>query len=345
MQTGCPMKMVTRIPHFRQLAKGSPKPISDEAKFRLKVIDWYRLKSPRFSKNGKPNVSATCRHFSIHRSLFYRWFGRFKNGKVETLENKSRRPKNVRQVRYDSKTVEVVRKIRKENPSYSAKKIAVIIKRDELLENPPSAATVGRIIKKYNMYYRSDIKERHKRARKAAKAHAKNRVPYMLRATKQCEIIEFDMKHVNLPGRKLYALCAIDQLTKIPVVHISNGCTSVSARTALQKTVTRFGKAVKIVCDNGSENMCKAQEWLCENEIEQLWARPHKPKDKPFIERFIGTLQTECLDYNYEPMNATELQAVVDDWLIKYETYRPHEALGMLTPKEFADKMLKSIPS
>jgi hypothetical protein len=29
-------------------------------------------------------------------------------------------------------------------------------------------------------------------------------------------------------------------------------------------------------------------------------------KEKPFIERFIGTSQKECLDYHYEPMNADE---------------------------------------
>ena len=37
--------------------------------------------------------------------------------------------------------------------------------------------------------------------------------------------------------------------------------------------------------------------------MRQYWCRPNKPKDKPFIERFIGTLQTECLDYHYEPMD------------------------------------------
>jgi transposase InsO family protein len=52
-----------------------------------------------------------------------------------------------------------------------------------------------------------------------------------------------------------------------------------------------------------------------------------------FIERFIGTLQRECLDYHYEPLNAAELSEITDAWLDKYHFYRPHEALGFLTPR------------
>jgi hypothetical protein len=35
------------------------------------------------------------------------------------------------------------------------------------------------------------------------------------------------------------------------------------------------------------------------------------------VERLIGALQKECLDYHYEPMNARELAEVTDSWLDK----------------------------
>ncbi|MDR2660329.1 MAG: hypothetical protein LBC27_10155, partial [Spirochaetaceae bacterium] len=41
------------------------------------------------------------------------------------------------------------------------------------------------------------------------------------------------------------------------------------------------------------------------------------------------------LDYNYAPMNVRELSEVVDEWLYKYHFYRPHAALGFLTPAAF----------
>ncbi|MEL5720119.1 MAG: integrase core domain-containing protein, partial [Treponemataceae bacterium] len=201
-----------------------------------------------------------------------------------------------------------------------------------------SIATIGRIIKKYNMFYRADIKTRRNRSKAVGKALERKRKPYNLRATKPNEIIEFDMKHIPLPGCKLYALCGIDQYTRRAVVHITTTCSSVSGKNALNKITQRFGKQIIIVNDNGSENMDKAEQWLSCESITQYWCRPHKPKDKPFIERFIGTLQTECLDYNYEPMSAAEMQMIVDQWLEKYENRRPHEGLGFLTPRQFTDK-------
>ena len=73
-----------------------------------------------------------------------------------------------------------------------------------------------------------------------------------------------------------------------------------------------------------------------------LYGRPHRPKDKPFIERFIGTLQTECLDYHYEPMGAREMQEIIDEWIFKYENQRPHEGLGFLTPRQFESRFYSS---
>ena len=336
MHTGCPTHIITRIPHQRKLAAGVER-LSAEAKQRLRIIDWYRLESGKFSADGKPNASLTCRHFGIHRSYLSRWLARYREGGTRALESKSRRAKRKRQPRYGMGLVSKIREIRKDNPSWSAKKIRVILTWEMAEEEVPSAATIGRIIKKHNMFYRADIKTRRKRRKKSAKVAERLRKPYNLRATKPNEIIEFDMKHINLPGKKLYALCGIDQYTRRPVVHVSTSCSSKSGKAALQKIRERFGNAIIIINDNGSENKGEAEEWLASDDVKitQYWCRPHRPKDKPFIERFIGTLQTECLDYHYEPMGAAEMQEIIDEWIFKYENQRPHEGLGFLTPKQF----------
>ena len=240
------------------------------------------------------------------------------------------------------KIVSLVREIRKYAPTWSAKKIRRILTWDIPEKDVPSIATVGRIIKKYKMFYRADIIARHKRQKTAGKAAKRKRKPYNLRATKPDEIIEFDMKHINLPGGKLYALCGIDQFTRRSVVHIATSCSSLCGKKALQKIKEKFGSSIIIVNDNGSENMDKAEEWLASEKITQYWCRPHQPKDKPFIERFIGTMQRECLDYHYEPMNAAEMQEMIDEWIFKYENQRPHEGLGFLTPKQFENNFYLS---
>jgi hypothetical protein len=42
--------------------------------------------------------------------------------------------------------------------------------------------------------------------------------------------------------------------------------------------------------------MKDAQEYLASPHITQYWTRPNSPKEKPFAERLIGTLQRECLE-------------------------------------------------
>jgi transposase InsO family protein len=117
--------------------------------------------------------------------------------------------------------------------------------------------------------------------------------------------------------RGIYADCAIDPFTRETVLHIVSSPSSRNAKAALEKTVKRFGKGITVVNDNGSENMKDAEAFLRENHITQYWTRPKSPKEKPFVERLIGTFQRECLDYHYEPMNVKELSEVVDSWLDK----------------------------
>jgi transposase InsO family protein len=72
--------------------------------------------------------------------------------------------------------------------------------------------------------------------------------------------------------------------------------------------------------------------------------RPKSPKEKPFVQRLTGTLQRECLDYHYQPVNVGELREVADAWPGKYHCYRPHEALNFLTPAGFSAALGLSIP-
>jgi putative transposase len=208
----------------------------------------------------------------------------------------------------------------------------------------PSIAAPGRLIARNNLFFRPDTKRHKKRSKTALKAHERKRKPYNLKVHGARQLIEFDMKHVYLLGQKHYAFCAVDPCSKEAAMHIASSPSSRNAKTTLEKAVARFGKQINIVNDNGSENMKDAQAYLASQGIAQYWTRPYSPKEKPFVERLIGTLQRECLDYHYEPMNVSELQEAVDSWLDKYHFYRPHEALNFLTPAEFSVTLGLSIP-
>lgn len=307
--------------------------LSRAARFRLKVIEHY-LSVTR-------NVALTCRHFAITRSYFYKWLRRYDPKHLASLEDASRRPKRVRQATYDHAFVSLVRKLRTNYPSYSSKKLAVILRRD--YGRTYSASTIGRVMQRFKLYF-SQVPRLRKLHRMARKVTVRRKAAN-LKAHGPRTLIEFDMKHIWLPGNiRRYAFVAVDVVTKQAVIHVGGTPSSAQARLALKKAVATFGAGIVVLNDNGSENFAHAYEYLKEQGIPQYFARPHTPKDKPHVENLIGKLQQECLDEDRTAHTIPELQWQIDRWLNDYHFFRPHQALGYLTPSEYCDTFGLTIP-
>ena len=319
------------IPNFKELNRIYPKKLSREANLRLKVLEYYYKKANR-------NVSLTARYFGVSRNFVYKWIKRCDRWNLATLENKSRRPKHTRSVRYSIEVVGIIRKIRKEYPSFSAVKISVLLFRDYAIKL--SASTIGRIIKKYNLFF-SKVIRLHKNRSKSAKRgwqsrKAKERLKYYMKPERPRHIIEFDMKHIKNGSMSQYALCAIDTFTKEAIIHICSHPSALQGSIAMQKVLNRFGKNIIVICDNGSENFGKTFELLEKAKVRQIFTRPHTPKDKPHIENFIGKYQKECLDESENRQyTVKERQEEADKWLNDWHFYRPHQALNYQTPAEY----------
>jgi putative transposase len=278
------------------------------------------------------NASLTCRHFGICRSYLYKWLGRYDPKHLASLESRSTRPRRVRRATYDAGFVSLIRKLRTDYPSYSAKKLARIVFRD--YDYTYSASTIGRIIKRFELYFWAKILASRRRARQHAQLW-KLRKPYLLTADKARSVIEFDMKHIYLGGVKHYAFVAVDIYTKEAVIHLGGQPSSWQAKRALQKALDVYGNDVVIVNDNGSENYRHAYEYLKQEQVIQYFTRPHTPKDKPHVENLIGKLQQECLDEDRRNMTLAERGQQITEWLNDYHFFRPHQALNYLTPSEY----------
>jgi len=322
----------TTLPNNLALSRIRSVSLSRQAKHRLAVIEHFLHKSR--------NISLTCRHYAISRSYFYKWLKRYDPRYLATLESKTTRPHSVRQATYDTDFVGLIRRLRTDYPSYSAKKLARIVYRDYGITY--SAATIGRIIKRFALYFRAKLVLSKKRAQKA-KLIWKQRKPYLLKADKPHCVIEFDMKHIYLGGVKQYAFVAVDVFTKEAIIHLARQPSSFQAMLALDKAVGVFGKQMVIVNDNGSENYRHAYNYLKSHGITQYFTRPHTPKDKPHVENLIGKLQQECLDEYRGHMDLAEREKQVIHWLNDYHFFRPHQALNYLTPSEYCDTLGISI--
>ena len=336
-RTGTSTIYTTILPKQSYLNRICTKKLSKEAKHRLKIIDYFFLKANK-------NVSLTARHFGVTRGYVYKWLSRFNPKCLKSLEDRSRRPKQTRKPLYDWETIALIRKYRedKDTCAFSAKKLAAIIKEDYPgTKFCISAATIGRIIKKYDLFFhriRQFTKRRTRQVRVWSKL--KKRRPAGLKATKPREIIEFDMKHIYVCNRKYYAMCSIDPVAKEAYLHLSRTCTSHQAKLALEDTVKIFGKDIVILNDNGSENKGKAWDYLEKQKIIQYFTHPYAPKEKPFVERFIGSLQRECLDvYKEDIVTEEDLIYYVNRWLNNYHFLRPHQSLNYETPAAYCAKM------
>ena len=316
----------TILPNNAALARLRPVTLSKQARHRLAVIEHY-LHTTR-------NVSLTCRHYAIARSYFYKWYRRYDPRYLTSLEDKSRRPHRCRQATYDLRLVATVRRLRTDYPRYSSKKIARILQRDYEQALHYSAATIGRVIRKFQLYFAAALQRSRVRSQRAQHAW-KRRKPYLLKAEKPRRVVEFDMKHIFIAGVKQYAFVAIDIFTKEICIHLATRPSSFHAKRALEQALDVFGREVVIVNDNGSENLKHTYEYLRQINVTQYFARPHTPKDKPHVENLIGKLQQECLDEDRTRKTLQERAEQITTWLNDYHFFRPHQALNYLTPDEY----------
>lgn len=301
--------------------------LSKEAKVRLKWVDYYL--------GHEKNASLTCRHFGIVRSCFYKWLNRFNSLGLSGLETVSTKPKNTRCSLVPSEVVSLVKALRKANPEYSKYKLQTILKRD--YGYSLSASTIGRIITHYKLFFAPPVKPKNHPRRLASLK--KRRKPTGFKAVKPGQLIEVDVKHLPSIGAKRYGFVAIDVVSKQVAVHVSSTISSAQGALAWRKAVHKLGLPDAVLTDNGSENMGAFTALLSTQTTEHYWARPRTPKDKPHVERFIGTLERECIQWGGLAIDIKDQQDIINTWLDKYHDYRPHQSLGYLTPNEYRSKL------
>lgn len=319
---GVQTRIGTILPGASRISKlQSP---SKQATLRLKWIDYYLLKK---------NARATCRHFGICPSLFYKWFDRYQEFGLKGLEDHSRRPQKIRRSNIPLEHIDLVRKLRKQYPYFSKYKLEVILSREYGLAL--SSSTIGRIIKRYDLFFASPYPTKKQRHR-----FRRNRLGKDFRIAEPGDLVQSDTKHIPFFGRKRYFYVITDCLTKMASIHVSTSISSKQSRIAFE----RVGKHIPYQIrnsqnDNGSENLLELSKYLEKNNIKQYFTRPRTPKDNSFVERMIGTIEREFIQQGKLTFDVADLQIAIDEWLDEYHNFRPHQSLDYLTPREYYEKI------
>ena len=306
-----------------------PAGLSREAKVRVKWFDYHR-------ECG--NASETCRHFGIARNTFHKWKRRYMPHLLASLEDRSRRPRKLRSSKIPMEQVSLVKNLRTRYPYYSKYKLAVILKRDHGVMLSPS--TVGRIITKYDLFFKPKYPAKKKRY-VARRAIERKHLPVDYGIAKPGDLIESDMKHLPFLGKRRYAFVAIDCAGKGATIKVASSPSSSQNARLVSHAQRTFPFPIRAwENDNGPENLKEFHEKLAEEKIPQYFAYPYCPDDKPFVERLIGTMEREFIQQGNLVSSVEEQQKRIDAWLDEYHNFRPHQSLGYLTPNEYYLKVV-----
>ena len=139
--------------------------------------------------------------------------------------------------------------------------------------------------------------------------------------------------------RRLKMANVVDEFTReCLAIRVGRSCTADQLIDVLEVLMIERGAPEHLRMDNGPEMMAWAlRDWCRLSGTTTTYIEPGAPWENPFVESFNGRFRDECLNVE-EFWDLPEAKVIVEDWRIEYNTFRPHSALGGLTPSEFAKR-------
>lgn len=318
--------------------------IQDITHHKDRAIIEHRIKVLNFFDQYGPE--ATKEAFSVSRSTIFLWKSKLKTsqGRLSSLAPGDRAPK----ARRRRNTNEVITSF-----IVSERTAHYRLGKDKLREllipvcleagiTCPSVSTIGRIL--------SDLKNQgrlpgygkvshYARSRKVHERKVRPKLKKERRGSyhpeKAGDLVQMDcvIKFVN--GMRRYVISAIDYESEFA---FSMGYTSLSSARAkdfLHKFISVAPFEVKrIQTDNGSEFYKLFHEACTDQGLTHYWNYPKRPTMNGKIERYNRTVQEEFVDWHLDDLgyDITSFNYQLTDWVLWYNTLRPHHTLKLKSP-------------
>jgi putative transposase len=310
-------RQVPRAPALSQLAQA-----------RLRMLDWH-------FRHGRC-VALTADHFGFSRPTVYRWLARYDANNLATLENRSSRPRRHRRPSWTVAQIEAVRELREIYPAWGRAKLAIVLCRQGLRVSP---AMVGRIMAHLRRrgVLREPVRRRIGVRHRGYPRRNAVRKPKGRAVSQPGDLVQLDTLDVRpTPNVILKQFTARDVISRWDVVTLAANARSASAVTMLDALAARMPFPVRALSvDNGSEFMADFELECARRGIALYTLPPRSPKLNGAVERANRTHSEEFYAVTDAPPELAALQAALADWEVCYNTIRPHQALGYLTPAEW----------
>lgn len=313
--------------------------ISEIALKRIKILSFWKAHG----------LAATIDAFGVKRSTLFLWKAKLHadGGKMESLNPGSRAPHERRRRTVDPRIVEFIIRERKQTYHRLGKEklhARLQIVCPELNIPCPSPSTVGRVLSdlkkqgrlphpmKLSFYGKTGLFRLKKIVRRRKKLRRKGYKP-----EQSGDLVQMDtvVKFVN--GIKRYLLCAVDLKSHFAFAY---GYSSLSSSTATdfftKLTAVAPFTITRIQTDNGQEFERYFRAYLEKRHITHFHNYPKCPKMNAVVERFNRTIQEEHADYHLSTFayDLPQFNRCLMEWLIWYNTERPHWSEGLKPPMD-----------
>jgi len=302
--------------------------LSRAAQVRLAWMDFHRRTQ---------NVALTCRHFGISRQTFYRWRKRYEPLDLTSLEERSHCPHHRRRPSWSVLLERKVLTLRLQFPRWGKDKLAVLLREQKL---SVSTSMVGRILTQLK---RSGQLVEPSRPVVPGSHRPLRPRPYAVRKPKQYavsrpgDLVQVDTLEVRpVPGVVFKQFTARDVVSRWDVIQAHGRATAVAASQFLETLLHRMPFPVRALqVDGGSEFAAEFEQACQQRGLHLFVLPPRSPKLNGAVERANRTHTEEFYQVNACSLEMNKLNRELRHWERIYNTVRPHQSLGYLTPRQF----------
>jgi transposase InsO family protein len=276
-------------------------------------------------------MSHLCREFGISRKTGYKIFERYQEHGLEALSDRSRRP-----VRYanqlPSQIEGLIVSLKRDKPHWGARKLRELLLRRLAGEvRVPAISTIHAVLDRHGLVKRMNKRRQRASGTPLSAGLAPN------------DLWCADYKGEFQLGNKAYCypLTVTDHASRyLLLCEALESTREELAFTAFERLFKERGLPAAIRSDNGVPfasanalfNLSKLAVWWLRLGIEIERIKPGKPQQNGRHERMHLTLKKEAT--RPPSLNSLQQQARFDDFVLEFNTERPHQAIDMKCPAE-----------
>jgi transposase InsO family protein len=313
-----------------------------------RALRWNRMLTAKAKKKfeilvfwEKHGLPAAMDAFHVKRRTLFLWKKQLKEGygKPTALNERSKTPMHTRVRSWPLPLLEEIKRQRMDHPNLGKEKLHETLKPFCRRENLPlpSISTIRRLIADLGGLRIFPQKVSHFGKIKKANRRKVLRKPKDFKATHPGHCVALDTVERFIHGCRRYVITFEDLYSRFGFAWSTTSHASKAAEEFFGFCQMVFPVAFAyVLTDNGSEFKKHFAERLSELHLTHYHTYPKTPKMNAHCERFNRTIQEEFVDYHaYELLEPQKFNAILMEYLVWFNTERPHYALKMQSPLQF----------